>query len=168
VLLVALTPEEARRKHDERERYVLATRLPEGQQFVLYHSPIGASLNPDWPRNPDYVPSRTYYFWIYGASAIVLAVFDRDFDQPNGLEIKSISVRTHENREVWYVSNDFGKGEKSIDDHRTDPRAREVRQIDASDRALCQFETPPFGEFEDFLGRMTRYLKREGFGALPR
>lgn len=167
VLFVALAPEEARRKHGERERYVLATRLAEGQRLVLYHDTLSPQ-NPDWPRNPDFIPPRSYDLWIYCASAVILTVFDRDVDRADGLEIRSISVRTHENRKVWHVSNDFGKGEKSIDDHRTDSSAHEVRPIDASDRALCQFKTPPFGEFEDFLGRMTRYLKREGFGALPR
>jgi hypothetical protein len=167
VLLVALTPEEARRKHDERERYVLATRLAEGQRLVLYHDTLSPQ-NPDWPRNPDFIPPRSYHLWIYCASAAILTVFDCDFDQADGLEVRSISVRTRENRELWYVSNDFGKGEKSIHDGRMEPSACEVRQIDAFDRALCQFEIPPFGEFEDFLGRMTEYLKKEGFGALPR
>jgi hypothetical protein len=168
ILLVALTREEAEQRHHNRERYVLATRLPEGQQLVLYHSPIGSSQNPDRPKIPHYVPSRNYYLWMHCTSAIILTVFHRNFDEPDGLEVSSVSVRNHKNREIWHALNNFGKCEKSIYDHRVDRDSREDRLLAESDRALCQFETPPFGEFEDFLRRMIEYLKKEGFGALPR
>jgi hypothetical protein len=99
---------------------------------------------------------------------VLLAIFARDLDQADGLEMRSISVRTRDNKEVWRVSNDFGKGGKSINDLRTTAGVCEIRPMDTLDRSLCQFETPPFGKFEDFLRRAVRYLEKEGFGALPR
>ncbi len=126
VLLLPLSHEEAERKHRNREHYVLSARLPRGQLAVLIYRTYWSPHDPHQPKNPDYVPPRALHLWVYGASALLLADFHARVDTPDTLEFWSVNIRTNDNsRHCWLSYNDLRDGQKTIYDHRVDPRAYE-------------------------------------------
>jgi hypothetical protein len=170
VLLGGLTREEAEQKHQNREHYASAMRLPGNQLLLLTHRSGWSPHEPDRSKNPDHLPCWNYYFWIHGSSAMSLMTLDETFRDRGILRMSTISVRNRDNREIWHAYNFFEPGEKSIDDRRhQDARKGEKRPLTDDDMSLCRFKLPSFAEMEqDLLRRMTTYLMNEGFGPLPR
>jgi hypothetical protein len=165
IMLVALTREQAEERHRTRQHYALATRLPGGNLLVLIHHTGWSPHDPHQPKNPDYVPRRTFYLEVYGAMGRLRTQFDGDFDRPDVLRMWSVSLYDRiTGNNVWLSYNDLREGEKTIYDHRINPRGYTKRPVADADLALCEFAEPRFGDFNDLWQRVVRYLHNEGFG----
>jgi hypothetical protein len=159
IMLVPLTREAAEEMHRTRQDYVLATRLPGQVLLVLYHHTWWSPHDPEQPRNPDYVPTRKFRLEVHGALGRLHTEFTEGFDKPGVLKMWSVSVKK------WSAYNKCDQREKTIYDHRSDPRGYEVRPMSDSDLLLCEFAEPAFGEFNDLWLRICSYLENEGFGS---
>jgi hypothetical protein len=159
ILLVPLTREAAEEMHRTRQDYVLATRLPGQTLLVLRHHTAWSPHDPEQPRNPDYVPTREFRLEVHGALGRLHTEFSEGFDKPGVLKMWSVSVKK------WSAHNDWRQREKTIYDHRIDPRGCERRPMSDSDISLCEFAEPAFGEYSDLLSRVSSYLQNEGFGS---
>ncbi|MGE5156846.1 MAG: hypothetical protein ACM3OF_01745 [Gemmatimonas sp.] len=168
VMFGALTHEEAEEKHRTRQAYALATRLPDGYLLVVRHDTRWSPHDPDQPRNPDYVPTRTFRLEVHGARGRLLYTeFGEDFDNRGMLKMWNIDV--HEPvpyRTIWDAHNYTKERIKNIVDHRSDPSGYMNRPMTDSDVALCKFAEPRFGDFNDLWRRVETYLQNEGFGTL--
>ena len=168
IMFVALTREEAEEKHRTRQDYALATRLPDGYLLVVRHHTGWSPHSPDQPKNPDYVPSRTFHVEVHGArSRVLYAALTERVDNPGVMEMSSVDVYepvTQDN--VWSAWNGIKGRTKKIYDHRDSPRGYEERPMADFDVALCKFAEPRFGDFNDLWHRVETYLQNEGFGTL--
>jgi hypothetical protein len=165
IMLVPLTRETAEEMHRTRQDYVLATRLPGQSLLVLYHQTGWSPHDPEQPRNPNYVPTREFRLEVYGNLGRLQTRFTEGFDKPGFLGLRSVSIfdRAITHKE-WHAYNECDQREKSIYDHRIDPRGHEVRPMSDSDLSLCEFAEPAFGEYNDLWLRVSSYLQNEGFG----
>ena len=94
VLLAPLTREEAARRHDARESYCLATRLPGGELLVLHHSSDWHPSDPERSQKPDRVHNKTYYLWVHGTTNRLFARFSESRTEPRQLIMGSVDIRT--------------------------------------------------------------------------
>lgn len=169
-LVATLTREQAQDKHRNREHYVLAARLPEGQLVILIHDTHWSPHDPDRSKNLAYSPLRHLNLWFYCTTALMLAQFRETSDRLDMLEFHRMDVRKPDNSgTLWLAYNQLEEKQKTIYDRRIDPRrGQESRPMSEAEIELCQFECPPTGEVDDILRRVTAYLENEGFGAFPR
>jgi len=116
VMFVAFTREEAEEKHRTRQDYALAARLPDGNLIVVRHDTGWSPHDPAQPRNPNYVPTRTFYLEAYGARGRVLHVnFDERFENRGVLKMGSINVfEPISQNGFWYAFNSVHERTKSI------------------------------------------------------
>jgi len=165
ILLVPLTRELAEEKHRTRQNYVLVTRLDGGNLLVLHHTTGWSPHDPEQPRNPDYVPRRDFRLEVYGSLGRLQVIFDGNFDRPDVVRLRDVTVLDRISRDsVWYADNVFREMRKSHHDYRDGQRVYQPGEMTAADVALCEFATPPFGEFQEFWRRASTYLQNEGFG----
>src|SRR5262249_32938685 len=159
---------EAEEKHRTRQDYALATRLPDGNLLVVYHRTWWSPYDPEQPKNPNYVPSREFNVEIHGARGRLLrASFSEHLDRPGVLKFWTVDVFEPVNQHsFWLAYNKVDEREKTIYDHRDNPRGYEDRPMSDSDLSLCLFPEPPFGDFNDLWRRVESYLQNEGFGTL--
>jgi hypothetical protein len=162
VLLVPLTREAAENRHQTRQNYVLAVRLANGDLALLRHVTFWSPHDPVQPRNPDYVPTRSIYLAIYGSAFRFMVRFGEDFNARGIIEMHGIDVYPAGSwHHIWFAH--MYRGENSVRDFRNGDVTQD-RSMTEADFALCRFSLPPFGEFEEFLRRIERYLRNEGFG----
>jgi hypothetical protein len=168
VMFVAFTREEAEEKHRTRQDYALATQLADGNLLVVYHRTWWSPHNPEQPKNPDYVPRREFNVEIHGARGRLLrASFPEHLDRPGVLKFWTVDIFEPVNqRSFWLAYNNVDQREKTIYDHRENPRGYEDRPMSDLDFSLCLFPEPPFGDFNDLWRRVESYLQNEGFGTL--
>jgi hypothetical protein len=167
-MLVALTREQAEERHRTRQQYALATRLSDGYLLVIRHRTGWSPHSPDQPKNPDYVPNRTFYLEVHtGRDRLLQARFSEPVCRHGVLEMQSLEFREPvSGYNTWHAYNDIEGRMKTIHDHRNNPRGHEERSMTDSDVALCEFAEPRFGEFNDLWQRVEIYLRNEGFGTL--
>jgi hypothetical protein len=168
VMFVAFTREEAEEKHRTRQDYVLAARLPDGNLIVVRHHTGWSPHDPKQPRNPNYVPTRTFYLEAYGARGRVLRVnFSEPVAEPGPLKMWSVDVyEPVSQKNIWLAHNDTKARTKTIHDRRNSPLGYVERPMTDSDVALCVFPGPRFGDFNELWHRVETYLQNEGFGTL--
>jgi hypothetical protein len=164
VMFVAFTREEAEERHRTRQDYTLAARLPDGNLIVVRHATGWSPHNPRQPRNPDYVPSRTFHLEAYGARGRVLHVrFSEPVAEPGPLKMWSVDVyEPVSQHNIWLAYNHPKERTKAIHGR----RGYEERPMTDSDVALCVFPEPRFGDFNELWHRVETYLQNEGFGTL--
>jgi hypothetical protein len=163
-----LTREEAEEKHRTRQHYALAVRLPDGHLLAIRHSTGWSPHSPDQPKNPNYVPSRTFLLEIFGPRGRLLYVeFNDKLGQRGVMEMRSARVCDPiDQYDLWYAFNDYRERTKNIYDHRDSPYQRERRPMTDSDLSLCEFAEPRFVDADDLWRRVETYLQNEGFGTL--
>jgi hypothetical protein len=163
-----LTREEAEEKHRTRRHYALAVRLPDGHLLVIWHSTGWSPHSPDQPKNPDYVPPRTFQLEVFGARGRLLYVeYNERLEKRGVIEMWSATVQQpNDQGSLWYAFNDYRKRTKNIYDDRDRPGRREWRPMTDSDLSLVEFAEPSFDEYGDLWRRVETYLKNEGFGTL--
>jgi hypothetical protein len=162
VLLVPLTRETAEIRHQTRRNYVLAVRLANGDLVTVRHLTGWSPHDPVQPRNLDYVPTRSIYIAMYGSAFRFMAHFREDFGMPGILKMDDIYVYPAGTwRQIWVAH--MYRGQNSVWDYRNGD-VTQNRSMTEADFALCKFSLPPFGEFEEFLRRIERHLRNEGFG----
>jgi hypothetical protein len=168
VMFVAFTREEAEEKHRTRQDYTLAARLPDGNLIVVRHDTGWSPHDPDQPRNPNYVPSRTFYLEAYGARGRVLQAKFSELDpKPGQLEMLGVDVyEPVAQRNIWQIHNNIKARTKTIHDDRPTPLRYAHEIMTESDLALCVFPEPRFGDFNELWHRVETYLQNEGFGSL--
>ncbi len=170
IMFVALTREEAEEKHRTRQVYALAARLRDGHLLVVRHVTRWSPYDPDQPKNPDYVPTRTFYLEVHGARGRLLqTTFSERFAKPGVVEMGSVDVFEPVCQHgFWYAFNSIHERTKSITDHKkpNDPNYFSKRPMTEADLSLCEFAEPCFGEFNDLWRRVETYLQNEGFGTL--
>ncbi len=168
IMFVALTREQAEEKHRTRQHYALAARLPDGHLLVVRHSTGWSPHSPDQPKNPDYVPTRSFHVEVHGArSRLLHAYFSECVDEPGVMRMLGVDIyEPVDGCNKWNAWNEIKGRTKIIYDHRDNPRGYEERPMSASDVALCSFADRSFGDFNDLWHRVKTYLQNEGFGTL--
>jgi hypothetical protein len=165
LLFAPLTRQEAEERHQSRQDYVLATRLFSGVLLLLRHYTGWSPYDPEPPRNPAYVPRREFYLEAYGSLGRLRTEFSELFDQRGIVKMWTMSNYAPVNgRDVWYSHINIEDRKKNIYDHRRSFNGGRFLLLTDSDVSLCQFDTPPFGEFNDLWRRVETYLENEGFG----
>ena len=166
VFLAPLTREEAARRHEARESYCLATRLPGGELLVLHHSSDWHPSDPERSQKPDRIHNKTYFLWVHGTANRLFARFSESWLEPGLFALQSVDIRTLGWTSTWHCFNDVRARTMSIyppvPDH--DGRSHSQREMSDSDFALCIRSSPKFAEFEDLLERVNIYLTLAGYG----
>jgi hypothetical protein len=151
-LIHPLTREQAEDRHRNREGYVVAARLLEGQLLILY---------PAWRRAGD-ARLVNYSLWVYGSQRrYMMADFWEDYEQLGVLKMRSIDIK---GRHGWYSWLGFEDREKAIHDYRGKEKLYGRRKLTDADRSAYAFPLPGFGDFDVFWQRISMYLRNEGFG----
>jgi hypothetical protein len=168
VMFLPLTRDEAEEKHRTRQDYVLATRLPDGHLLVVRHRTGWSPHDPDQPKNPDHVPTRTFHLEVHGArSRLLHADFSERVGKPGVIGMWSVDIyEPVAEYNKWHAWNEIKGRMKKISDGRDNSRGYEERPMSDSDVALCKFTEPRFGDFNDLWHRVETYLRNEGFGTL--
>ena len=167
-MLVALTREEAEERHRTRQQYALAARLSDGNLLVIRHHTGWSPHSPDQPKNPNYVPTRTFHLEVHGTRSRVLhSGFHEDLDKSGEMQMRGVDIyKPIGEHKIWSAHNSIAQRTKTIYDRRNNPRGYEERLMTDADVALCEFAEPRFGDFNDLWQRVEIYLRNEGFGAL--
>jgi hypothetical protein len=167
-MLVALTREEAEERHRTRQQYALAARLSDGNLLVIRHHTGWSPHSPDQPKNPNYVPTRTFHLEVHGTRSRVLhSGFHEDLDKSGEMQMRGVDIyKPIGEHNIWSAHNSIAQRTKTIYDRRNNPRGYEERLMTDADVALCEFAEPRFGDFNDLWQRVEIYLRNEGFGAL--
>ncbi len=157
-LIHPITREQAEERHRNRESYVVAARLPEGQLLMLTF--FGSSQDPR-PMFPT-----LYTLWIYNSQhRYMLAEFREHYKDPGALKMTVIHIRKIDNGYGWRSYLDFDDNETTMHDDRTDEHRYLCREMTAAERAAYAFPLPRFDEFGILWERISEHLDAEGFGA---
>jgi hypothetical protein len=167
ILFVPLTRDEAEEKHRTRQDYALATRRPDGNLFVVRHATGWSPHDPEQPRNPAYLPRRSYHVEVHGPRVRLSHAAVYEDDERDLLHMQSTHVYDEvRDREIWYTHNNVTERTIAIYDTRGAQRAYNTRPMTDSELALCKFADPGFGNFDELWRRVEEYLQRTGFGTL--
>ena len=126
---------------------------------------LGARTIPNSQETRTTFQPADFRLEVYEASRRLQTCFSEARDKHAVVQLTSVSVYDHNAREKWYAFNKCDQGEKSIYDHRNDPRGHEVRPMSDFHLSLCVFAELPFGEFNDLGGGVSSYLQNEGLGS---
>jgi hypothetical protein len=168
VLRLPLTREQAEEAHRLRENYVFATRLPDGGLLTLDHSTGWSSHDPLVRKDPGFVPPRELFLTIGGFPDVLLVDFKEDWDERGAMKMFMVRIIDAKSGNwKWNAFNDVKRRQKGIRRYNGRKDHYEDRPMSESDVALCRFDEPPFGEFNDLLQRACRFLQNEGYGPYP-
>ena len=164
ILVAALAHEQAAERHRNREHYVLAARLPNGQLLLLNrgghdrNDPFRMYLGPAYADGPE-----GFDLELYGANFGLHASFSENKAGRTWLQdLKVGEIAT--NQKIWSWSPFLGK--ETIWDYRGG--TKEVFQKDLTDDTFNQwsFPSPGFGSFGPFVEAALHRLRTAGFGEL--
>lgn len=164
VLFVALTRAEAEERHRTRQDYVLAMRRPDESLLVVRHLTGWSPHDPEQPRNPAYVPCRSYHVELHGSEGRFLhASIDEEIQRPRVLRMWSINIyRRFGYRNVWQTHNDTRARTIAIHDNRKASDSYTKRPMTDAEFDLCEFAEPEFEDFNEMLQRVETFLQMEG------
>ena len=165
VLLVPLTREQAEEKHRARKDYVLVTRLDDGDLLVLEHYAHWNPYEPVQMRHPDMFRPRHFLLEVYGSMGCLQVRFAEDYDRHDIVQLEmTLAVDRATDGAHWHTRDNLDTRERFINDYRSGHREYVCKTLSDSDVALCEFNAPPFGEFDDFWRRVESYLQDAGLG----
>jgi hypothetical protein len=164
VLAVALTRQEAAERHRTRQDYVLAMRRPDESLLVVRHLTGWSPHDPEQPRNPAYVPCRSYHVELHGSEGRFLhASIDEEIERPRVLRMWSINIyRKFGYCNVWQMHNDTRARTIEIHDNRKASDSYTKRPMTDAEFDLCEFAEPEFEDFNEMLQRVETFLQMEG------
>jgi hypothetical protein len=168
VLAVALTREEAAERHRTRQDYVLAMRRPDESLLVVRHLTGWSPHDPEQPRNPAYVPRRSYHVEVHGSEGRFLhASVGEESGRPGVLRMWSINVyRMFGHRNIWQTHNNIRARTITIHDHRQVSHGYTERPMTDAEFELCEFVEPAFDDFNELWRRVETFLERGGVDPL--
>jgi hypothetical protein len=168
VLAVALTRAEAEERHRTRQDYVLAVRRPDESLLVVRHITGWSPHDPEQPRNPAYVPRRSYHVELHGSARCILyASIDEESGRPGVLRMWSIDVhRMFRHSAVWQTHNDIKARTITIHDHRQVLDGYTTEPMTDAELELCEFADPAFGDFNELWRRVDTFLQMKGVDPL--
>ena len=168
VLAVALTREEAEERHRTRQDYVLAMRRPDESLLVVRHLTGWSPHDPEQPRNPAYVPRRSYHVEVHGSEGCFLhASIDEEIERPRVLRMWWIEVyRMFGHGNIWQAYNDTRARTITIHDHREVSDGYTKEPMSGVEFELCEFAEPEFDDFNELWRRVETFLQMKGVDPL--
>jgi hypothetical protein len=165
ILPAALSPEEAKERHEALEDYVMVARLANGLLLKVAFS--------GWDRNnPEvrtyvstWTPRASLHIELHGASHFAAARASPDWDRSGVVELWSIDVfEWHPRRCIWHCFIGLEKGEKAVHDLRSGERKSTRSAPTVEERALVTLPIPSFGEYAPVAARLQALLRILGYG----
>ena len=168
VLAVALTREQAAERHRTRQDYVLAMRRPDESLLVVRHLTGWSPHDPEQPRNPAYVPRRSYHVEVHGSEGCFLhASIDEEIERPRVLRMWWIDVyRMLGHGNIWQAYNDTRARTITIHDHREVSDGYTKEPMSDVEFELCEFAEPEFDDFNELWRRVETFLQMKGVDPL--
>jgi hypothetical protein len=167
ILPCALSPKEAKERHEALEDYVMVARLTDGLLLIVRFS--------GWDRNnPEilnyvstWTPRVSLDIELHGASHFAMASTWADDEHVGHVELWSIDVfEWHPRRSIWHFFIDREKGEKAVHDSRGRERRSTRSAPTAEERELVTVPIPSFGEYAPVAARLQALLRVFGYGEL--
>jgi len=162
LLPVALTLEQAKDRHRALEDYVLATRLPDGVLLIVRHNTLRDRNDPT--RRHQTRPRSRYNIILRGAKEEIRVTIESAHEDAHLISIFSVEVfRRGGVGSIWLCYFHPDEGRKGIHDSRGRRKIFSERQLTKSERNLCTFPKPPFGEYMVFVDRVRSLLRAAGY-----
>ena len=135
---------------------------------VVRHLTGWSPHDPEQPRNPAYVPRRSYHVEVRGSQGRFLyASIDEESGRPGVLRMWWSEVyRMVGHGNIWQAYNDTRRRTIAIHDNRDGANGYTKEPMSDTEFELCEFAEPGFDDFSELWRRIETFLQMEGVDPL--
>jgi hypothetical protein len=165
ILPGALSPQEAKERHEAREEYVMVARLADRVLLRIVFSGLDRN-NPELSAyDSTWTPSLSLDIELLGPSHVARARTSTDWDRTGVIELWCIEVNErYTRRRVWLCYIKLEENEKAIHDWRSGETTYAKSLPTPEERELATLPIPAFGEYAAVAERFRALLNVAGYG----